>query len=380
MYPTMADIYNLSSETINCSCCVDSENARISEQVMNSINEGLSKLDPPQPPREWHYWICQQRRGKFAEIQHDLIQKKEQYKSLKLKTAEKATKLFANSGYGAFGHFGFAYYDPRLAELVTGHGRITLKGLVSLISDSTKYNLPVLYGDTDSLFVADGARPENAQRIENFLSEAQETFKIKLSKEKALKILVLTRNKKQYFGINSEGELISKTMIGMKSDKTLYCQQITSRLISPEFLEPFIDKSNLSEAQEKVLLFVKASFAKLESKILQKDLEFIKHKLAYSLKASRSLDTYNNEGVHKEIYLEVIEKTDPAKNNNSKNSLFSAEQVYYYYKIQPLQMNGHQKKYSTYPEKYPLDLDKYKEELLTSIEPILEALGLDVRR
>jgi DNA polymerase I len=343
MYPTMADIYNLSSETINCSCCVDSDSARISEQVMNSINEGLLKLDPPQQPREWHYWICQQRRGKFAKIQHDLIEKKEQYKSLKLKTAEKATKLFANSGYGAFGHFGFAYYDPRIAELVTGHGRITLKGLVSLISDPSKYNLPVLYGDTDSLFVANGAIPENTQRIENFLSEAQETFKIKVSKEKALKILVLTRNKKQYFGINFDGEPISKTMVGMKSDKTLYCQQITSRLISPEFIEPFMDESNLSEARERVLLFVKASFAKLESKILAKDLDFIKHKLAYSLKASRPLDTYNNEGIHKEIYREIIEEAASQNNINIDNSFFAGERVYCYYKIYPMYENGHKK-------------------------------------
>jgi hypothetical protein len=114
-------------------------------------------------------------------------------------------------------------------------------------------------------------------------------------------------------------------MVGMKSDKTLYCQQITSRLISPEFIEPFMDESNLAEAREKVLLFVKSSFAKLEAKILQNDLEFIKHKLAYSLKASRPLDTYNNEGIHKEIYRESIEEATASNallHNSFKQSIF----------------------------------------------------------
>lgn len=267
-----------------------------------------------------------------------------------------------------------------LAELVTAHGRITLRGLVSLVSNPSTYSLPVLYGDTDSLFVGEGGRPEHSQKVDNFISEAEETYRVKLSKGKPCKILVLTRNKKQYVGIDPDGMSITKTMVGMKRDKTKFCQKIITRLISREFIEPFRDKANLSEAKERVLMFVRAAFENLESKILVKDFDFIKTELAYSLKASRSLETYTNEGIHKEIYREIMmEDSRNAQDSPGHAAFTGSEQVYYYYKIQPLQSNNHQaKKYTIYPEKYVLDLSKYREELFNALDPILEVLGFDL--
>ena len=76
MYPTIVDIKNISSETINCDCCKNNDKARIPERVIQLINEGLANLDKPKPARDFHYWICVDRRGKFAEIQHSLREKK----------------------------------------------------------------------------------------------------------------------------------------------------------------------------------------------------------------------------------------------------------------------------------------------------------------
>ena len=56
-----------------------------------------------------------------------------------------------NSGYGTFGQVYFKFYDPRVAELITGFARYTLDSLVKFVNDNCG---KILFGDTDSIFVA----------------------------------------------------------------------------------------------------------------------------------------------------------------------------------------------------------------------------------
>ena len=130
MYPTMAIVHNISSETINCECCRADPDARIPDEVMKQINEDL-EADGYQA-RPWHYWICKRRRGIFSNIMGTLYQKKLEYKKQGRILEEKAVKLFANSGYGTFGRVNFEFYDFRVTELVTGFARHTLMGLRDL--------------------------------------------------------------------------------------------------------------------------------------------------------------------------------------------------------------------------------------------------------
>ncbi len=41
MYPTMSNVHNISSETINCNCCEDDPAAKIPNVVMKMINDDL---------------------------------------------------------------------------------------------------------------------------------------------------------------------------------------------------------------------------------------------------------------------------------------------------------------------------------------------------
>jgi hypothetical protein len=41
MYPTMCNVHNISSETINCDCCKENLNAKIPNDVMELINGDL---------------------------------------------------------------------------------------------------------------------------------------------------------------------------------------------------------------------------------------------------------------------------------------------------------------------------------------------------
>jgi DNA polymerase-2 len=74
-----------------------------------------------------------------------------------------AIKILMNSFYGVLGTPACRFYDARLANAITSFGRELLLWCRSRIESA---GLRVLYGDTDSLFVASGeSDPEHARRL-----------------------------------------------------------------------------------------------------------------------------------------------------------------------------------------------------------------------
>ncbi|MGE0456124.1 MAG: DNA polymerase II [Vicinamibacteria bacterium] len=72
-----------------------------------------------------------------------------------------AIKILMNSFYGVLGTPACRFYDPRLANAITGFGREMLLWSKSRIEREGRR---VLYGDTDSLFVESGAADADAAR------------------------------------------------------------------------------------------------------------------------------------------------------------------------------------------------------------------------
>ena len=64
--------------------------ARVPDQVMQYINEYL--LEEKRISRPWHYWICQNKRGQFAEVMKDLVERKIQYKEKGFKAEGESSK------------------------------------------------------------------------------------------------------------------------------------------------------------------------------------------------------------------------------------------------------------------------------------------------
>ena len=74
-----------------------------------------------------------------------------------------AIKILMNSFYGVLGTPACRFYDPRLANAITGFGREVLLWCKDRIEEGGR---AVLYGDTDSLFVASGENdPAAARRL-----------------------------------------------------------------------------------------------------------------------------------------------------------------------------------------------------------------------
>jgi DNA polymerase elongation subunit (family B) len=131
-----------------------------------------------------------------------------------------------NSGYGCFGNAYFYYQDPRVAELITAYGQYTIKGFAESVGEGN-----VIYGDTDSIYLT--------SRNDRLVAEAAK-INVDLEVDKEWKILFLSSNKKQYFGITQQGVLVYKTLTDMKSDHPVYFNEVVKKLISKEFQESFI--------------------------------------------------------------------------------------------------------------------------------------------
>jgi DNA polymerase elongation subunit (family B) len=352
MYPTMANIHNISTETICCECCKDDPTAKVPESVMKDINDYV--LDPENKakklePRPLHYWICQKQRGKFADTMKDLIQRKIEYKKAGQKLKEKAMKILMNSGYGSFGNAYFEYQDPRLAELTTAFGQYTLKSLEQLVGKEN-----VIYGDTDSIYLV-GAN-------DKIIAEAKDKFNIKLEVDKVWKILFLTGNKKQYVGLTIEGEIIHTTLTGMKSNQPSYYNEVAKQLISKEIIEGFVD-TPADVALERVIKHLRAAFIELG---LSDNLD----KLSFSLESKEPLYIHKNNNIQRQIYEEILEECN--NDINMANSRSQAGRVYRYWKVIAKKRSA-----TIHPQKHQLNMHKYREGLFNCIEPVLEVYGMD---
>lgn len=59
LYPTMMINNNISFETVNCDCCKNNPDAKVSHEVMNLINKDLSEGQK----RKEVYWLCKKYNG-----------------------------------------------------------------------------------------------------------------------------------------------------------------------------------------------------------------------------------------------------------------------------------------------------------------------------
>jgi DNA polymerase, archaea type len=154
MYPTQMINWNISFETVNCACCENDSAARVSSQIMNIVNEGLSKKKPSLPPRKQAHWICRKVKGGssiMSTLLREFRAQKLAYKKIGNKMAEKAVKILINSAYGIFGTESFKYRNYAVAELTTAFARQTMHELKDLTSKIPE--LDAVYGDTDSIFI-----------------------------------------------------------------------------------------------------------------------------------------------------------------------------------------------------------------------------------
>jgi DNA polymerase-2 len=101
------------------------------------------------------------RKGLLSEILDELWPRREEARRAGDAVKSHAIKILMNSFYGVLGTPACRFFDPRLANAITGFGRELLLWCQARIEGAGRR---VLYGDTDSLFVETGAADRDAAR------------------------------------------------------------------------------------------------------------------------------------------------------------------------------------------------------------------------
>ena len=227
LYPTVMINNNISFETVNCNCCANAKEARVSIRIEEIINQDLSS---DQPKKQTNYWICKDShyRGIIPRLLEEY--RVQRFRELEIgnNVTQLALKNLINGIYGLFGSDFFAFSDYRVAELTTAFGRQILEYMRHIAENV--YGLNVIYGDTDSIFVTN-VRNENI--INKFLAECSivlEDIEIEISNIYAKTLIV---KKKHYIGISKDPTkgIDIKGLEGIKSDRPPWINQLQRQLV-----------------------------------------------------------------------------------------------------------------------------------------------------
>lgn len=208
LYPSVAMLYNISFDTVNCKCCAFKSDARVPVEVLNN-----------------GYWICKERKGIFPI-------KLEEFKAARLRAKDEGNeirqlglKILINGGYGLFGNPGFKFSDVRVAELITAYGRHILKRMQQI---SESHGFTVVAGDTDSLFLF-GKRD-----ISKFIQKCKDELKVDVENSMTFSKVIIVK-KKHYVGITDKGDIIIKGMEGVKSDRPPWINDVFNQFVKDLF-------------------------------------------------------------------------------------------------------------------------------------------------
>ena len=171
-------------------------------------------------------------------------------------TIAQALKVFLNASYGVIGAETFSLYFLPTAEAVTAIGRNIIMETIKVANSES---LPVLYGDTDSVFVH---KPTQKQ-IDTLIKYCKDNYSIDLEMEKEYKYLVLSDRKKNYFGVKTDGTLDIKGLSGKKSNTPPFVKQLFTDVLQK--LIPIQNISDFNEVKEEVKYVIKSVIDNFDS-------------------------------------------------------------------------------------------------------------------
>jgi DNA polymerase I len=233
------------------------------------------------------------------------------------------------------------FQDYRVAELVTAFARLKLLEMKQVANDQFQMN--IIYGDTDSIFVSGVNGEQQHSTLDAFIASCNQKLGVDVDHQNAFVRCIIV-GKKHYIGIQSDGKVIIKGMEGKKRDRPPFFNQVFSKLIDDY-------KNNTSDLSFSIL----KAFKQLEAAEVDPSL------LAYSVILNKDPDRYQFYTPQHKIGKSL---------NKEPGSLIK------YYKT------GQQKDgYKGYSTNYQdLDINVYKIELWKLIKEVLRLLNCDIQK
>lgn len=223
LYPSIIATYNISIDTLNCSCCKE------------------SGYKVPELP----YWFCKKKRGFESQaIEELLIERLELKKELKkldpqshdyllLDTKQRALKTIINASYGYYAYPASRWYSKECAESITALGRYWIK---EVLKKAEEKGFHAVYGDTDSAFLKIG---EKKEELKNFIKEINQNLPglMRLDLEDFyVKGLFVPREsggvaKKRYALVDEKGRLKIRGLEIVRRDLCKYARQTQQEIL-----------------------------------------------------------------------------------------------------------------------------------------------------
>ncbi|MFN3803640.1 MAG: DNA-directed DNA polymerase I [Pyrobaculum sp.] len=337
LYPSIISKWNLSYETVNCG------------------------KDAERPIPELPHVICRDRPGMTSTLVGVLRDLRVHvYKKLAKKAptpaerqlydvVQSAMKVFINASYGVFGAETFPLYCPPVAELTTALARYIM---TSTVLKAIELGLIPLYGDTDSLFLWN----VNEEKLHNLTTYA-ENVGIDIELDKIYKFVMFSGRKKNYLGITKDGSVIVKGIVAKKRNAPPFVKELVENIINN--IKHINSVEDITKVRDIIVAMVKETEGLIKEKkitldklgiktVLSKNLnEYTKNKPQH-VKAAEQLSRY---GIHigRGDAIILVKTKDPIG-------------------VKPIQLARIDE----------IDEKKYLEYINTSLEQILEAMGVSI--
>ncbi|WP_069806996.1 DNA-directed DNA polymerase [Vulcanisaeta thermophila] len=201
MYPSIMMKYNVSPDTL----CTE-ESKCVDYYVAPEVNYRFRKS--PEGLYPGLLRILVESRRRVRELMRNYPEDSPEW--VLLNERQRALKIMANAMYGYCGWQGARWYRREVAESVTAWGRNLLK---TVIEKARSLGLPVIYGDTDSLFVKNIS--DKVNELLNYINN-ELGFEIKV--DKIYKRVLFTEAKKRYVGLTVDGKLDIVGFEAVRSD------------------------------------------------------------------------------------------------------------------------------------------------------------------
>ena len=342
LYPSIIKEYNLSYETVLCPHEEDKDNF----------------------VRGTPYHICTKKMGIFAyvvgffrDIRVKYFKPKSSDKSLSEKqrsyytTIQQALKVFINGSYGVFGSQNFPLFCLPVAESTTGIGQYSIK---QTIKKAEEIGVQVLYGDTDSVFLANPSE----EQLEEISDWSKKELDLDLEEEKKYQFLALSQRKKNYVGIYKDTKYVDiKGLLAKKKNTPDFIKKVFNQML--KILKQITDDEEFLQAKQNIIQIVRENLKKIG-----KPNAFPLEDYAINISMQKKISNYNKtipQHVRAAIELQNItgrefQKGDTIRLIKSKDSV-GAKAI----EIAKLQ---------------DIDIPKYKELLRSALEQVLDALGI----
>jgi DNA polymerase I len=274
------------------------------------------------------------------------------------KCVSQGVKTILNATYGTYGYRRFSLYWLPMAECVTAYGRDVIERLAAKVPE---LGYTVLLGDTDSGFLQP---KEGHVPIDDIIVWAKDNLDMDLEVDKEYSWLALPGLKKNYLGLTTDGKLIIKGMQSKKVHIPPWINHIFLDLIEYMKAEIHPDKDiPITGIRERI---TKGTYDLMEGKLPIDDYVF-------SVSVKKPPGEYKTESIHgttgkvqkvkKPQHIRALEDEEDGEVEMGTVVHF-VKTVYGPKLVQSATLDD-------------LDIEKYIDIYKSSMNQVLDALGLD---